>query len=108
MTKSEERQVTLNDYLRILAKRKWLILLTFTCLTGSALAFSFLVAPIYQACTTIMIEEEGGMDDHVFSMPSMMRPDSKLRNQVEIIRSRTLVEQVLRAVLDSPHRMSRI
>jgi capsular exopolysaccharide synthesis family protein len=104
VTKSEEKQVTLNEYLRILAGRKWLILLTFLCLTGSALAFSFLMAPVYQACTTIMIEGEGGMDDHIFTMSSVMRPDSKLRNQVEILRSRTLAEGVVRAVLDSPHR----
>jgi capsular exopolysaccharide synthesis family protein len=103
VTKTEEKQVTLNDYLRILARRKWLILFTFLCLTASAVAFSFLMTPIYQACTTIMIEEEGRMEDYLFTVSSMMRPDSKLKNHVEIIKSRTLAEAVVRTVLDSPH-----
>jgi tyrosine-protein kinase Etk/Wzc len=104
VTKTEEKQVTWNDYVRILAGRKWLILFTFLCLTGSAVALSFLMTPVYQACTTIMIEEEGGMEDRIFTVSSMMRPDSKLRNHVEIIKSRTLAEAVVRVVLDSPHR----
>ena len=103
VTKTEEKQVTLNDYLRILARRKWLILFTFLCLTASAVAFSLLMTPVYQACTTIMIEEEGRMEDYIFTVSSMMRPDSKLKNHVEIIKSRTLAEAVVRAVLDSPH-----
>lgn len=103
MTKTEEKQATLNDHVRILARRKWLILFTFLCLAGSAAAFSFLMTPVYQACTTVMIEEEGGMEDHIFAVSSMLRPDSKLKNHVEIIKSRTLAEAVVRAVLDSPH-----
>ena len=103
MSKPEEKQVTLNDYLRILLRRKWLILLTFLCFTGSAVAFSFLMTPIYQACTTIMVEKEGGMEDYIFTMPTMIGSDSKIRNQVEILKSRTLAEAVVKAVLDSPH-----
>ena|GEM_PF-5315670 len=94
MSKVEEKQVTLNDYLRILIRRKWLILLTFLCFTGSAVAFSLLTTPIYQACTTILIEKEGGMEDYIFSISTMMKPESKIRNQVEIIKSRTLAEAV--------------
>ena len=104
MPQSDERQNTLTDYLRILLRKKWLILATFLCLVGSAAAFSFLMTPIYQASTTIMIEEEGGMEDYLFSMSTMMRSESKIRNQVEIIKSRTLAEAVVDAVLDSPYR----
>jgi polysaccharide chain length determinant protein (PEP-CTERM system associated) len=100
--KAEPKQVTPSDYLRILIRRKWLILLVFLCLTGSATAFSFLTRPIYQACTTVMIEKEGSMQDQIFTMSTMMKPDSKIRNQVEIIKSRTLAESVVEAVLESP------
>jgi len=104
VSKVEEKQVTLNDYLRILLRRKWFILLAFLCVTGSAAAFSFLITPIYQARTTILIEKEGGMEDQIFSISTMMKSESKIRNQVEIIKSRTLSEAVVEAVLDSPHR----
>jgi polysaccharide chain length determinant protein (PEP-CTERM system associated) len=102
--KVEAKQITLSDYLRILFRRKWLILLTFFCFTGAAVALSFLITPIYQACTTIMIEKEGGMEDHIFTISTMMRSEAKIRNQVEIIRSRTLAEAVVEAVLESPHK----
>jgi capsular exopolysaccharide synthesis family protein len=104
VSKIGEKQITLNDYLRILIRRKWLILLAFLCFTGSATAFSFLITPIYQACTTILIEKEGGMEDYIFSISTMMKSEAKIRNQVEIIKSRTLAEAVIEAVLDSPHK----
>lgn len=104
MPSSEEKQISLNDYLRIIFRRKWLILLVFLCLTGSAVAFSFLMTPVYQACTTIMIEKEGGVDDYIFTGTSMMRSDSKIRNQVEIIKSRSLAQAVVQEVLGTPQR----
>lgn len=104
MSKPEEKQITFRDYLRILLRRKWFILISLLCFTGSAVAFSFLMTPIYQARTTIMIEEEGGMEDYIFSISAMMKNETKIRNQVEIIKSRTLTEAVVNAVLDSPHK----
>ncbi len=102
MPNSEEKQIGLDDYLRIIFRRKWLILSVFLCLTGSAVAFSFLMTPVYQACTTIMIEKEGGMEDYIFTGASMMRSDSKIRNQVEIIKSRSLAQAVVQEVLSTP------
>ncbi len=104
MPNSEEKQTGLNDYLRIISRRKWLIVLTFLCFTGSAVAFSFLTPPIYQAVTTIMVEKQGGMDDYIFTGAAMMRSESKIRNQVEIIRSRSLAQAVVQTVLDGPRR----
>jgi polysaccharide chain length determinant protein (PEP-CTERM system associated) len=101
---SEEKQAGLNDYLRIVFGRKWLIVLTFICFTGSAVAFSFLTAPVYQAVTTIMVERQGGMDDYIFAGAAMMRSESKIRNQVEIIKSRSLAQTVVQKVLDGPDR----
>jgi polysaccharide chain length determinant protein (PEP-CTERM system associated) len=104
VAKTEEKQVTLNDYLRILSRRKWLILLCFLIFAGSAAAFSFLVAPVYQGRTTIMIEKEGKMEDQIFTITSMMQSETRIKNQVEIIKSRTLAQAVVDAVLESPYK----
>jgi succinoglycan biosynthesis transport protein ExoP len=101
---SEEKQTSLNDYLRIISRRKWLIVLTFLCFTASAVAFSLLTAPIYQAVTTVMVEKQGGMDDYIFTGAAMMRSESKIRNQVEIIKSRSLAQAVVQEVLNGPRR----
>lgn len=104
MSQTEERQATLNDYLRILIRRKWLILLCFLCLAGSATVFSFLVTPIYQARATIMVQKEGKMEDQIFSISSMMQTETRIKNQVEILKSRTLAQAVVHAILDSPQK----
>jgi len=100
----EEKQTTLNDYLRILVRKKWLVLFCFLCLVVSATAFSFLVAPVYQGRTTIMVEKEGKMEDQIFSLSSMMRSETKIKNQVEILKSRTLAQAVVEEILDSPQK----
>ncbi len=102
MPNSEEKQINLNDYLRVIFRRRWLIVLVFLGFTGSAVAFSFLTKPIYQASTTIMVEKEGGMDDYIFTGAAMMRSDSKIKNQVEIIKSRSLAQAVVRELLSTP------
>jgi polysaccharide chain length determinant protein (PEP-CTERM system associated) len=102
VAKTEEKQVTLNDYLRILNRRKWLILLCFLIFAGSAAAFSFLIPPVYQGRTTIMIEKEGKMEDQIFTISSMMQSETRIKNQVEILKSRTLAQAVVEAVFDSP------
>ena len=104
MSLKEEKQTTLNDYLRILVRRKWLVLFCFLCLVGSATAFSFLVAPVYQGRTTIMVEKEGKMEDQIFSLSSMMKSETKIKNQVEILKSRTLAQAVVEEILDSPQK----
>ena len=104
MSPKEEKQTTLNDYLRILVRKKWLVLFCFLCLVVSATAFSFLVAPVYQGRTTIMVEKEGKMEDQIFSLSSMMRSETKIKNQVEILKSRTLAQAVVEEILDSPQK----
>jgi succinoglycan biosynthesis transport protein ExoP len=104
VAKREEKQVTLNDYLRILSRRKWLILLCFLIFAGSAAAFSFLIPPVYQGRTTIMIEKEGKMEDQIFTISSMIQSETRIKNQVEILKSRTLAQAVVEAVLDSPYK----
>jgi capsular exopolysaccharide synthesis family protein len=102
VSKTEERQVTLNDYLRILIRRKWLIILTFLSFLGAAVGFSFLATPVYEAATTIMIEKEGGVEDHIFSVSTFMKKEVAIKTQVEILKSRTLAEGVVDAILSSP------
>ncbi len=101
MTK-EEKRITLADYLRILLRRKWLIVLTFISFLGAAVGFSFIAVPVYEATTTIMIEKEGGMEDHIFSVSNFMKKEVAIKTQVEILKSRTLTEGVIDAVLASP------
>ena len=50
------RQVHLSDYLTILVKRKWIIILTFLILVGLVSLYSFIATPIYSATAQILIQ----------------------------------------------------
>ncbi len=95
MAEPEERQVTLSDYLRVLYRGRWIIVFAFAITAVTALILSFLISPIYEAKTTIMIEQDGGMQQSLFGVSGYMERETEINNQVEILKSRTLAEEVL-------------
>ena len=54
-----EQDVSLNDMLSILARRKWTILLTLLTTLALVALYTFSVKPSYRANATIQIEREG-------------------------------------------------
>lgn len=99
-----QKEVSFQDYLIILKRRKWIVLSAFLVILLSAGIFSLTTQPIYESSTTLMIEEDGGMKKELFEISSYMKQETMIKNQVEIIKSRTLAESVLQALLSSPFR----
>lgn len=97
-----QKEVSLQDYLIILKRRRWIVLSAFLIILLSSGIFSFTTQPIYESSTTLMIEEAGGMKKEIFEISSYMKQETMIKNQVEIIKSRTLAESVLQALLSSP------
>jgi capsular exopolysaccharide synthesis family protein len=97
-----QKEVSFQDYLIILKRRRWIVLSAFLIILLSAGVFSFTTQPIYESSTTLMIEEDGGMKKEIFEISSYMKQETMIKNQVEIIKSRTLAESVLQALLESP------
>lgn len=97
-----QKEVSFQDYLIILKRRRWIVLSAFLIILLSSGIFSFTTQPIYESSTTLMIEEAGGMKKEIFEISSYMKQETMIKNQVEIIKSRTLAESVLQALLSSP------
>ncbi|MCJ7457457.1 MAG: polysaccharide biosynthesis tyrosine autokinase [candidate division Zixibacteria bacterium] len=97
-----QKEVSFQDYLIILKRRRWIVLSAFLIILLSSGIFSFTTQPIYESSTTLMIEEDGGMKKEIFEISSYMKQETMIKNQVEIIKSRTLAESVLQALLSSP------
>ncbi len=57
----EEKQVSLEDYIDIVWRRKWLILLSFVLVLASTAYFTFTRPPTYEAASILMVEAEEGM-----------------------------------------------
>lgn len=80
------------EYWRIVAKRKWIILLLFVAAVVGAYVASDLVTPIYEASTTILIED----NQNVLPLPILegttTSASNAVQNSVEVLKSRVLAE----------------
>ncbi|NQT27571.1 polysaccharide biosynthesis tyrosine autokinase [candidate division KSB1 bacterium] len=99
----QEQQITLNDYWAIVKRRKWIILLSFLVVFLSTLYFTLTSPPIFEATAMIMLKEDGGMQQQIFDMPSLLRRDTMISNHVEILQSRTLARDVIQRLQNSPY-----
>ena len=101
MEELHERQVSFNDYLRIFYRGRWVIVTTFLLVMGLTVYMTFTATPEYEAAAKLMIEDKGGMEQSLFDISSLMKKETMVNNQVEILRSRTLAEIVIRRLQDS-------
>ncbi len=96
MEELHERQASFNDYLRIFYRGRWIILTTFTLVMAITAYVTFTATPEYEAAAKIMIEEEGGMEDSIFDIGGFIKKETMVNNQVEILKSQTLAETVVK------------
>jgi len=98
-----EQQVTLNDYIRVLYRGRWIVFISFLVVVASTAYFTFTAQPVYEASALVMLKEEGGVQQQVFEVSSFMKRETMINNQVEILKSRTLAENVIRQLQESPY-----
>ena len=91
-----ESQVSLNDYLRIMYRGRWIIVLSFIIVFLSTVYFTFTSSPVYEASTSIIIESTGAMERSLFDMNPFGNQSTLIANQIEILKSRTLAERVVK------------
>ncbi len=95
---------SLQQYLAISFRRRWLILSCFSLILAGTLIITFTTPPVYESSTKIMLDEERGIRKEVFEISSFVKQETMLKNQVEILRSRNLAEKVLETLLASDFR----
>ena len=95
---SDDEGLSLQDYWRVICKRKWTVILTVVVLTGSAAGFSFLQTPIYEASTTLYLKKAkaGPEQIDIFGGVSLLSAETEINTQIEILKSRTVMEEVAR------------
>lgn len=89
-------EIHLRDYIRILAKRKWLIAGSFLIIVVSTALFTFTMDPVYEATAKIVIEKE---NPNVVSIQEVLALDAAdsdySQTQFEILQSRTVARKVI-------------
>ena len=91
-------QVSISDYLKIIYRRRWLIIITFLIIFGITCFVTFTTEPEYEASTTIMIKSTGAMERTLFEFDYMGGQTTLISNQIEILKSRTLAERVIKSL----------
>ncbi|HGY55373.1 MAG TPA: polysaccharide biosynthesis tyrosine autokinase [Caldithrix abyssi] len=91
-----ESQVSLNDYLRILYRSRWLIIISFIVVFSATVFYTFTTDPEYEASTTLIIQSTGVMERSLFDFDYFGNRSTLISNQVEILKSRNLAEQVVK------------
>lgn len=104
MNEDREDSININEYLRIILRGRWIIMVSFLVVLGLTAYVTYNMEPVYQASTTIMIEDKGRLEQSIFGFPGLMNTQTMISNQVEIIKSRTLAERVLESLRSSPYR----
>lgn len=88
-------ELNIQDYLRIIKRRKWIILLTAIAVEGSVVVFTNLQTPVFQASATVKVEPSltiAGMASTDMSWDMV----TALNTEVKIIRSAVVAEMTAR------------
>ncbi len=98
-----EEQVSIKDYIRILYRGRWIIAVSFILVLAITVYFTFTAQPIYEAKALVMIRERSNVQQQVFEVSSFMKLETMINNQKEILESRTLAENVIKQLQESPY-----
>ncbi|MDZ7724285.1 MAG: polysaccharide biosynthesis tyrosine autokinase [candidate division KSB1 bacterium] len=101
-SETPESEIHLRDYLRVFSRGKWIIAACFILVMVITVWVTFTTEPVYQANVRLMLEEKAGMGESLFDFTSMMKKETMLNNQVEILNSRSLSEDVVRELVRHP------
>ena len=102
----EEQQINIQDYLRIVYRGRWIILASFLLVLLITAYFTFSSKPVYEATAKIMIESQGSMERALFDVNYLGNQTTLITNQVEILKSRMLAENVVHFLEAVPYRDS--
>ncbi len=93
----EDLSVTFYNYLRALSRGKWIILVAFLTIMGITLIISLNQKDVYEGVTSVLINDQNSANSVVVSFATTT--DNKINNEIEVLKSRSLAEQVAYSLL---------
>jgi capsular exopolysaccharide synthesis family protein len=93
---TEAEKIHLRDYLEILIRRKWFLIIFLVSIVTMVTIATFLLTPLYRATTTLEISRENPDIVTFENTPYMQRlKDDYFQTQYRIIKSRNLAKRVV-------------
>ena len=102
----DERTLSIADYIRIIRRRWWLILLSFVVISAGTAIYTLTQDPVFQASSTIMVQDDGGMQSLLFDENALFGKQDEINDQVYLLKSRSIAEHVIQEVMQSEYRDS--
>jgi uncharacterized protein involved in exopolysaccharide biosynthesis len=96
MREIAEEEISLQDYIRVLRKRKWTIFKVIITALLAVLIVNFFMSPVYKATTTILISQSGAQQaifGGVEGNPVFGGAD-EIETQIEILKSYSIAQEV--------------
>jgi succinoglycan biosynthesis transport protein ExoP len=91
----EEDSIDLLEMWHAVLRRKWMIIAIFMAAVIAAGVFSQLVTPIYEATTTVMIQDQSGAGQFAIFEAFGGAGKNVNQNYIEVLKSRTLAERAM-------------
>ena len=96
----KEQEVHLLDYLRVIVRRKWVVIIFFCTVMTSTAVFTLLKTPVYQAASKIRIYKEGPkvaqFGEVMSSQGGWYAQEAFMKSEMEILKSRALALRVVK------------
>ncbi len=91
----QENEVSLQDYLRIIYRGRWIIAVSFILIMIATVYYTFTSPPVYESTTLLMLTERGGQTSMLFQNPFMGGNYMKVNNEIEVLKSDYLARRVV-------------
>ncbi len=90
---SAEREINLEQYLFLLWDYLWLLILVSLLATGAAFAISQFITPVYEASTTLLIDEAASSDATEYN--SLLASERRARTYAQLLTEQPILEATI-------------
>jgi capsular exopolysaccharide synthesis family protein len=101
---TKDTSTPFSEYFRILFRGRWIIVLSFLAVVAATTFLTYRMRPAYVATASVLILNQDVMDISLTKTDNYPIQKSRNLNEIELLRSRRITEDVLRSLATSPYR----
>ena len=98
----QENEVSLQDYLRIIYRGRWIIVVSFILVMVATVYYTFTATPQYESSTLLMLAGRQGQTSMLFQNPFTVGNYLKVNNEIEVLKSDYLIRRAIKRMKASP------
>lgn len=97
------QEPTFQEYVSILLRGKWTILISFALVFAGTALFTFTTDKVYEATATVLVDTKGQQSSLPLFDITGMGGVKNIKNELEILKSRSLAEAVAQRLVDDAY-----